>query len=218
MTNQTESTAECDDEGCPHYGTPHGHKEAADEVGELLLDDAERFSTLYGSLIEPLTNWYITRGCSEQEAGRHAECQIIEISTMYEQSRTPPIHPTAENKEERYSQGVCDTTLTERFYEPDCCCDTYVGNLGPCKTFEECPNGRCVYCDHEEHCGHTVNPKPSPTAEPVVEMSPERIAFEKNFIGWNHKRDDDDLYVERNLRLLWIGWLARARLNQAGGI
>jgi hypothetical protein len=50
------------------------------------------------------------------------------------------------------SQGLCDATMTERFLNPMCVCDTYEGNLGPCKTWEEGSNGRCVYCDHNRMC------------------------------------------------------------------
>jgi hypothetical protein len=53
------------------------------------------------------------------------------------------------------SQGLCDTTLTERFDLP-CVCDTYPGNLGPCIRFEEGASGRCVYCEHAAAC----HPKP----------------------------------------------------------
>jgi hypothetical protein len=50
-------------------------------------------------------------------------------------------------------QGLCDTTMTERFANAGCCCDTYPGNLGPCKTFlEGARPGHCVYCDHEMTC------------------------------------------------------------------
>jgi hypothetical protein len=50
------------------------------------------------------------------------------------------------------SQGLCETTNTERFVNPFCQCSTYAGNLGPCKSFEEGRNGRCVYCDHTHEC------------------------------------------------------------------
>ena len=53
----------------------------------------------------------------------------------------------------RVSQGLCATTLTERFANPTCRCDTYSGNLGPCATFEEGTRvGYCVYCNHEQGC------------------------------------------------------------------
>jgi len=54
------------------------------------------------------------------------------------------------------NQGRCETTLTERFSNPFCQCNTYVGNLGPCRTFEIGTNGRCVYCDHEPNCHAAV--------------------------------------------------------------
>lgn len=50
------------------------------------------------------------------------------------------------------SQGMCETTSTERFYNPLCACKTYPTNLGPCASFEMGGNGRCVYCDHEAQC------------------------------------------------------------------
>lgn len=52
------------------------------------------------------------------------------------------------------SQGLCDTTQTERFYMPGCRCETYKDNLGPCRTFEKGDSGRCAFCDHELNC-HT---------------------------------------------------------------
>lgn len=54
------------------------------------------------------------------------------------------------------SQGLCETTLTERFENPDCACETYPDNLGPCKTFEEGASGRCAYCDHEAECHRSL--------------------------------------------------------------
>lgn len=56
------------------------------------------------------------------------------------------------------SQGQCDTTMTERFYNPNCKCPTYPGNLGPCKSFEVGGNGRCPYCDHEKECHDAIEP------------------------------------------------------------
>jgi hypothetical protein len=61
-----------------------------------------------------------------------------------------PKHPTTLNPGE--AQGVCQTTSTERFYNPECKCPTYPGNLGPCAEFVAGGNGRCVYCDHETDC------------------------------------------------------------------
>lgn len=52
----------------------------------------------------------------------------------------------------RMSQGLCETTQTERYYNPACKCATYEDNLGPCNEFEQGSNGRCVYCDHEKGC------------------------------------------------------------------
>ncbi len=54
------------------------------------------------------------------------------------------------------SQGLCDTTMTERHFNPWCVCPTYEGNLGPCLTWEEGSNGRCVYCDHTIVCHAAV--------------------------------------------------------------
>lgn len=49
-------------------------------------------------------------------------------------------------------QGFCETTMTPRYEQTRCECPTYPGNLGPCRTWEQGGNGRCVYCDHEEIC------------------------------------------------------------------
>lgn len=40
----------------------------------------------------------------------------------------------------------------ERLENPNCRCETYEGNLGPCRTFETGMNERCVYCDHFFAC------------------------------------------------------------------
>lgn len=51
------------------------------------------------------------------------------------------------------SQGLCETTLTERFDDPLCRCGTYPDNLGPCQLFVAGSNpNRCVYCDHGTEC------------------------------------------------------------------
>ena len=51
------------------------------------------------------------------------------------------------------TQGRCDTTLTERFHNPECQCVTYFGNLGPCMTWNEgSEENHCVYCDHTLRC------------------------------------------------------------------
>lgn len=60
--------------------------------------------------------------------------------------------PVSTGVEPNGSQGRCETTLTERFANPDCKCPTYAGNLGPCRTFEVGMSERCVYCDHERDC------------------------------------------------------------------
>ena len=49
-------------------------------------------------------------------------------------------------------QGACDTTCTPRFANPECTCQTYPDNLGPCSRHEVGSNGRCVYCDHALTC------------------------------------------------------------------
>jgi hypothetical protein len=54
------------------------------------------------------------------------------------------------------SQGPCETTLTERFKFSGCQCGTYEGNLGPCKSWEEGSNSRCVYCDHTLKCHNAL--------------------------------------------------------------
>lgn len=50
------------------------------------------------------------------------------------------------------SQGLCETTSTERFNNPNCKCPTYPANLGPCKEHLEGIKGRCIYCDHLLTC------------------------------------------------------------------
>ena len=49
-------------------------------------------------------------------------------------------------------QGLCDTTMTPRFFNEHCKCPTYPENLGPCENWEKGGNGRCVYCDHAVEC------------------------------------------------------------------
>lgn len=72
--------------------------------------------------------------------------QCLEIMSIIAAAGTPAV-----------PQGRCEMTLTERFEYPDCCCGTYEGNLGPCKTFEEgAAKGRCVYCDHGIACHEAI--------------------------------------------------------------
>ena len=54
---------------------------------------------------------------------------------------------------ENNGMEVCDTTATKRLAKA-CCknCNTYPDNLGPCETFCQGGNERCVYCDHELKC------------------------------------------------------------------
>jgi hypothetical protein len=55
------------------------------------------------------------------------------------------------------SQGVCDTTLTERFEYLLCNCGTYPFNLGPCLTWTPNNENRCVYCDHGLECHQAIS-------------------------------------------------------------
>lgn len=54
------------------------------------------------------------------------------------------------------SQGLCETTLTERFAFDDCVCGTYPENMGPCRTFLPGLDGRCAYCDHRLGCHSAI--------------------------------------------------------------
>jgi hypothetical protein len=56
--------------------------------------------------------------------------------------------------EQGQSQGLCETTSTQRFVNVECKCPTYPENLGPCTEFFAGSNGRCVYCDHTLACHH----------------------------------------------------------------
>lgn len=76
-------------------------------------------------------------------------------------------------KELRQSQGVCETTGTERFVALGCQCRTYPANLGPCDRHEEGSNGQCVYCDHRLDC-HPYESPYSPHGW-VLHISPWRI-------------------------------------------
>lgn len=60
------------------------------------------------------------------------------------------------------SQGLCDTTQTERFAFRGCKCGTYAGNLGPCKSYEAGGSGNCVYCEHSLVCHEAVIAMPQP--------------------------------------------------------
>ncbi len=57
------------------------------------------------------------------------------------------------------SQGLCDTTMTERFDIGNCNCDTYPNNLGPCIEFKLGMNNNCVYCDHNKECHNILRSK-----------------------------------------------------------
>jgi len=75
----------------------------------------------------------------------------------------------------RWPQGRCDVTLTERFAQPNCTCDTYPGNLGPCADHE--PGGRlgyCVYCDHALTCHPAEFPDDIKRSE--IPLNPDPVA------------------------------------------
>lgn len=55
------------------------------------------------------------------------------------------------------SQGLCDTTQTERFVPIECKCDTYATNLGPCALYDEGREEHCIYCDHRVECHQLVD-------------------------------------------------------------
>jgi hypothetical protein len=61
-----------------------------------------------------------------------------------------PFTPNA--VEARAAAQRCDVTQTLRYAIGKCSCPTYDGNLGPCATWEEGANRRCVYCDHDKDC------------------------------------------------------------------
>lgn len=93
--------------------------------------------------------WVIVEDCgqsepigpfdTEEEAGRKMT-ERAGMGELYGKEAAPK------------SQGLCETTMTERFENKDCVCPTYKGNLGPCARFEEGSNGNCVYCDHLLSC------------------------------------------------------------------
>lgn len=79
---------------------------------------------------------------------------VRNLQPLYAASPAPPAP----------AEGHCETTLTERFFYPDCQCGTYAGNLGPCKTFLGGADPlRCVYCDHKIECHITIT---SPASDP----------------------------------------------------
>lgn len=81
--------------------------------------------------------------CGDCDYGKNDEA--IEIR---KNCQNAPTHPT--------SQGLCETTLTERFSFEECVCGTYPDNLGPCRSFVPGANPRrCVYCAHRIGC-HTA--------------------------------------------------------------
>ena len=49
-------------------------------------------------------------------------------------------------------QGACGTTTTPRYWNPECACDTYQGNLGPCLSYDQGHDGTCAACDHDPVC------------------------------------------------------------------
>jgi len=92
--------------------------------------------------------------------------------------------PTAAGSEEPKSQGLCDTTMTERFENKDCVCNTYPGNLGPCSKFEDGSNARCVFCDHELSCHLAVGKRKfeAVMADPVAPQAPASKQPEPNWM------------------------------------
>jgi len=103
--------------------------------------------------------------------------------------------PTAAESEEPKSQGLCDTTMTERFENKDCVCPTYPANLGPCAKFEEGGNARCVFCDHELSCHLAVGKRkfeavmasPAPTAAGSEELKPIQTECCKRLIAGDER-------------------------------
>lgn len=74
-------------------------------------------------------------------------------SLMAQKIKIPcPVCGKFDCQEMAKSQGLCDTTKTERLANPQCRCGTYADNPGPCNRFYAGGSGRCVYCDHEENC------------------------------------------------------------------
>lgn len=88
--------------------------------------------------------------CHTHFDGSDAESAFRTINAIY-QHAVDLAEPRTETTKGK-SQGQCETTLTERFFNPDCRCNTYERNLGPCKTFDPGANGMCVYCDHSKTC------------------------------------------------------------------
>lgn len=126
------------------------------------------------------------------------------------------------------SQGLCETTLTERFENPNCKCKTYIGNLGPCRDFLAGSEGRCVYCDHERSCHDAVSGGAgerdrAPLHEALAQMMEHEVNdmfFWAKELNINTKEDIAKLRSFR--KQIWnvacqIGWEAALSRPSAGG-
>ena len=93
-------------------------------------------------------------GCDSGDALDFTLTEIRQaLNFVRENSRSAP---------DREALPRCEVTDTPR---KPCAlnCGTYPGNLGPCETWEEGANGRCVYCDHGKQC-HALAESPSESA------------------------------------------------------
>lgn len=106
------------------------------------------------------------------------------------------------------SQDLCETTLTERFKNPNCKCNTYEGNLGPCKTFEEGQNGNCVYCDHNLECHNMlfISQGNYDIDDPAgVQGSKYRVQyFDNHELGWSEWRTLDVPIKEKHITCIQL--------------
>jgi hypothetical protein len=115
---------------------------AAPTEAEKPLDDDFRPSKLWLSNAEIRSTGMLCGGAVANIAR-----ELLELrAKVYANASPSPKEPLPK------SQGLCETTNTERFEQPHCLCPTYEGNLGPCARFEEGSNGNCVYCDHLLSC------------------------------------------------------------------
>lgn len=82
-------------------------------------------------------------------------------------------------------QGRCGITQTERFRFDECKCGTYVGNLGPCKTYlPGADPERCVYCDHKLVCHEAVMTTPPVPQVPSAERREKIIHLWRSHRGY----------------------------------
>lgn len=91
---------------------------------------------------------------------------------------------------------LCDTTMTPRAAKHWCACQANTDLLGPCFKWKQSPNGRCVYCDHDEYCHKMIHFR-FPSASPAPESRPKRPTPIESTALRRYRQDEADAYMDQ---------------------